>query len=190
MGYVQADGTVFWLGDLGVDDGFHACRSNAALHWMTLQDAVLRNVRAVLVAGGRFVAEMGGDGNTADMDAALCRARPISGWRASRCPGTTSRPSANRPQRWGSRHPRRTGDLVPQAHSRGARIHPRGLDRSGAPHATTLACSDDLRRGPVVLPAPGAGGSFECLDFVGGHGEGQGAGVGLGLVRVLGAGDG
>jgi trans-aconitate methyltransferase len=72
--FVRADGTDFGLEDLGVDVPFHACLSNAALHWMTPQEAVLRNVRAVLVAGGRFVAEMGGDGNIAALDAALRRA--------------------------------------------------------------------------------------------------------------------
>jgi SAM-dependent methyltransferase len=72
--FVRADGTDFGLGDLGVDDLFDACLSNAALHWMTPQEAALRNVRAVLVEGGRFVAEMGGDGNVAALDAALRRA--------------------------------------------------------------------------------------------------------------------
>ena len=72
--FVRADGTDFGLGDLGVDDPFDACLSNAALHWMTPQEAALRNVRAVLVEGGRFVAEMGGDGNIAALDAALRRA--------------------------------------------------------------------------------------------------------------------
>ncbi len=66
-----ADGTCFALADVGGDRPFDACFSNAALHWMTPQDAVLRNVRAVLVPGGRFVAEMGGHGNIAAVDASL-----------------------------------------------------------------------------------------------------------------------
>lgn len=69
--FVRADGTDFGLGELGVDEPFDACVSNAALHWMTPQEAVLRNVRAVLVEGGRFVAEMGGEGNIAALDRAL-----------------------------------------------------------------------------------------------------------------------
>jgi trans-aconitate methyltransferase len=69
--FVKADATDFELGDLGVDDPFDACMSNAALHWMTPQEAALRNVRAVLAEGGRFVAEMGGDGNITALDAAL-----------------------------------------------------------------------------------------------------------------------
>ncbi|HET6169035.1 MAG TPA: class I SAM-dependent methyltransferase [Terracidiphilus sp.] len=39
---------------------FDAVCSNAALHWMRDQDAVLGEVRRVLKPGGRFVAEMGG----------------------------------------------------------------------------------------------------------------------------------
>ena len=74
VSFVRADGTDFGLGDLGVDDPFDACLSNAALHWMTPQVAALRNVRAVLVKGGRFVAEMGGDGNIAALDTALRQA--------------------------------------------------------------------------------------------------------------------
>jgi trans-aconitate methyltransferase len=72
--FVRADGAAFGLTDLGVHDPFDACFSNAALHWMTPQEAVLRNVRAVLVEGGRFVAEMGGEGNIAALDTALRRA--------------------------------------------------------------------------------------------------------------------
>lgn len=42
---------------------FDAVFSNAALHWMTDPDAVLRGVARVLRPGGRFVGEMGGEGN-------------------------------------------------------------------------------------------------------------------------------
>jgi SAM-dependent methyltransferase len=63
--------TEFDLNVLGVDEPFSACFSNAALHWMTPQDAVLRNVHSVLAPSGRFVAEMGGDGNIAALDASL-----------------------------------------------------------------------------------------------------------------------
>lgn len=44
---------------------FDAVFSNAALHWMTRPRAVLRSVAAVLRPGGRFVGEMGSDGNVA-----------------------------------------------------------------------------------------------------------------------------
>ena len=71
VSFVRADATDFDLATLGVEEPFAACFSNAALHWMTPQDAVLRNVRHVLVESGRFVAEMGGVDNVAALDAAL-----------------------------------------------------------------------------------------------------------------------
>ena len=50
---------------------FDAVFSNAALHWMRDQDAVLAGVRRALKPGGRFVAEMGGHNNTAAIMVAL-----------------------------------------------------------------------------------------------------------------------
>jgi trans-aconitate methyltransferase len=50
---------------------FDAVFSNAALHWMRDQDAVLRGVRRALKPTGRFVAEMGGHGNIAAVRVAL-----------------------------------------------------------------------------------------------------------------------
>ncbi len=50
---------------------FDAVFSNAALHWMLNQDAVLHGVHAALRPGGRFVAEMGGHGNVAAIRTAL-----------------------------------------------------------------------------------------------------------------------
>jgi trans-aconitate methyltransferase len=44
---------------------FDAVFSNASLHWMKDQDAVIDGVWRALVPGGRFVAEMGGHGNVA-----------------------------------------------------------------------------------------------------------------------------
>ncbi len=44
---------------------FDAAFSNAALHWMLDKGAVARGVFAALRPGGRFVGEMGGDGNVA-----------------------------------------------------------------------------------------------------------------------------
>ena len=44
---------------------FDAVFSNAALHWVRNQDAMMREVHRVLRPGGRFVAEMGGHGNIA-----------------------------------------------------------------------------------------------------------------------------
>ncbi|HEX4283480.1 MAG TPA: methyltransferase domain-containing protein [Terracidiphilus sp.] len=53
---------------------FDAVFSNAALHWVRDQDAMLREVRRVLRPGGRFVAEMGGHGNIAAIRVALIAA--------------------------------------------------------------------------------------------------------------------
>jgi trans-aconitate methyltransferase len=50
---------------------FDAAFSNAALHWIRDQDAVLSGVRRALKPGGRFIAEMGGFGNIAAIEVAL-----------------------------------------------------------------------------------------------------------------------
>lgn len=53
------------------DARFDAVFSNAVLHWVRDQDAMMRHVRRVLKPGGRFVAEMGGHGNVAAIHVAL-----------------------------------------------------------------------------------------------------------------------
>jgi len=50
---------------------FDAVFSNAALHWMRPQEAVLAGVARALKPGGRFVAEMGGHNNTAAIQTAF-----------------------------------------------------------------------------------------------------------------------
>ena len=50
---------------------FDAVFSNAALHWVRHQDAMLAGVKRALKPGGRFVAEMGGHGNIAAIQVAL-----------------------------------------------------------------------------------------------------------------------
>lgn len=50
---------------------FDAVFSNAALHWMLDASAVARGVYRALKPGGRFVGEMGGEGNLATLRAAL-----------------------------------------------------------------------------------------------------------------------
>jgi SAM-dependent methyltransferase len=51
---------------------FDAVFSNAVLHWVRDQDAMMAEVHRVLKPGGRFVAEMGGHGNVAAISVALC----------------------------------------------------------------------------------------------------------------------
>ena len=53
------------------DRAFDAVFSNAALHWVRDQDAMMAEVHRVLKPGGRFVAEMGGHGNVAAILVAL-----------------------------------------------------------------------------------------------------------------------
>jgi SAM-dependent methyltransferase len=53
------------------DGSFDAVFSNAALHWVRDQDAMIDEVHRVLKPGGRFVAEMGGHGNIAAIRVAL-----------------------------------------------------------------------------------------------------------------------
>lgn len=53
------------------DGTFDAVFSNAVLHWVQDQDAMMAQVHRVLKPGGRFVAEMGGHGNVAAIHVAL-----------------------------------------------------------------------------------------------------------------------
>jgi trans-aconitate methyltransferase len=64
----QADVTA-----LAYDGAFDAVFSNAALHWIgrERQPAALRSIHRALRPGGRFVAEMGGQGNIAAIRVAL-----------------------------------------------------------------------------------------------------------------------
>jgi trans-aconitate methyltransferase len=56
---------------LAYDAQFDAVFSNAALHWIPNAPAVLAGVHRALRLGGRFVAEMGGQGNIAAIRTAL-----------------------------------------------------------------------------------------------------------------------
>ena len=62
---------------------FDAVFSNAALHWMLDPDAVATGIFAVLKAGGRFVGEMGGEGNLAMLRRGAARRADRA--RLSRC---------------------------------------------------------------------------------------------------------
>lgn len=70
----------FKVGDathLAIDRPYDAVFSNAALHWMSRDpDAVISCVRDALLPGGRFVAEMGGAGNCAELTTAM-----LTAWR-------------------------------------------------------------------------------------------------------------
>ena len=57
--------------EISVDRPLDAVFSNAALHWMPDQDAVIGGVAAALRPGGRFVVEMGGRRNIATIVAPL-----------------------------------------------------------------------------------------------------------------------
>lgn len=59
---------------LAFDGEFDAVFSNAALHWMKRADAVIASVWRALKPGGRFVAECGGYGCVATIEAALVSA--------------------------------------------------------------------------------------------------------------------
>jgi trans-aconitate methyltransferase len=69
---------------LPFDQEFDAVFSNAALHWMSDHDAVLRGVRQALKPGGRFVAECGGQGNIAAIRVALLAVMTAHGISAKR----------------------------------------------------------------------------------------------------------
>jgi trans-aconitate methyltransferase len=78
LSFTQGDAQV-----LGADDGlagaFDAVFSNAALHWMPRQSDVVAGVARALARPGRFVAEMGGHGNTAAVLRALREVLPRLG---------------------------------------------------------------------------------------------------------------
>ncbi|MFD0900721.1 class I SAM-dependent methyltransferase [Actinomadura sediminis] len=66
--------------DFTVGESFDAVASNAALHWMTRDpDAVIGQVHAALRPGGRFVGELGGAGNCAELIAAMQTAWRVFG---------------------------------------------------------------------------------------------------------------
>jgi SAM-dependent methyltransferase len=56
---------------LDFEHEFDAVFSNAALHWMLEPKRVIASVARALVPGGRFVGELGGEGNVASIVAAL-----------------------------------------------------------------------------------------------------------------------
>ena len=72
-----------------IGDGFEACFTNAALHWMHDRDTVAREVARVLQPDGLFVGEFGGFGNVAAIVTALhAVSRAMDGDPALAQPGT------------------------------------------------------------------------------------------------------
>jgi trans-aconitate methyltransferase len=79
----QARGLDARVGDgqrLAFDAEFDAVFSNAALHWMLDPAAVARGVFRALRPGGRFVGEMGGQGNIATLRQSLREAITAMGY--------------------------------------------------------------------------------------------------------------
>jgi trans-aconitate methyltransferase len=75
LSFAVADGHDFTTGDT-----YDAVFSNSALHWMTRDpSAVIQRVHAALRPGGRFVAEMGGAGNCAELIVAVQTAWRVFG---------------------------------------------------------------------------------------------------------------
>lgn len=62
INFIKADATSYRS-----DEKFDAVFSNAALHWMTDPEAVIKTIASVLSSGGRFVAEFGGKDNIATL---------------------------------------------------------------------------------------------------------------------------
>ncbi len=81
IAFRQADGQ-----RLRVDEPLDAVFSNAALHWMPDQDAVIASVARALRPGGRFVVEMGGRRNVAAILAPLRAALEREGLPVARQP--------------------------------------------------------------------------------------------------------
>jgi len=78
--YPQLSFVVADAHDFTTSEPYDAVASNAALHWMTRDpDAVIKAVYKALRPGGRFVAEMGGAGNCAELIAAMQTAWRIFG---------------------------------------------------------------------------------------------------------------
>jgi len=65
---------------LGFEDRFEVVFSNATLHWVRDQAAVLRGTAAALKKGGRLLFQMGGRGNAADILAVLEEMIPAEPW--------------------------------------------------------------------------------------------------------------
>ena len=73
--------------ELTLDGPFDAVFSNATLHWINEPARVIAGIAKLLKPGGRFVAEFGGKGNTAELLKAVSRA-----WAKLALPGAAPHP--------------------------------------------------------------------------------------------------
>ena len=73
--------------ELTLDGPFDAVFSNATLHWIKEAERVIAGIAKLLRPGGRFVAEFGGKGNTAEFLKAVSRA-----WTKLNLPGPSPNP--------------------------------------------------------------------------------------------------
>lgn len=76
--FVNADGR-----DFSFEEPFDAVFSNAVLHWISEQGAVLDSVAEALRPGGRFVVELGGTGNVNSIVDAVQNAATDRGYEAN-----------------------------------------------------------------------------------------------------------
>ena len=83
--YVLADAQQL-IADGPLKEPFDGVVSNAALHWMPDQDAVLRGARGLLRTGGRLVVEQGGAGNVALLWESVDEAFAVEGLPRPRLP--------------------------------------------------------------------------------------------------------
>jgi SAM-dependent methyltransferase len=97
--FVVGDAQQMTLASLGEAGLFDAAFSNAALHWMPRGDLAAAAVRGVLRPGARYVAELGGQGNVAAIDAALRGALAEVGASPALLVGNTF-PTAGRQADW------------------------------------------------------------------------------------------
>ncbi|CAI2181937.1 4678_t:CDS:2 [Funneliformis geosporum] len=77
---IDCEKLIEWINQEGFIDYFDAVFSNAALHWMKNQEAVIEGIAKILKPGGRFVAELGSSGNVQIVEKSLIKALDIRGY--------------------------------------------------------------------------------------------------------------
>ncbi|CAB4417083.1 unnamed protein product [Rhizophagus irregularis] len=77
---VDCEKLIEWANNEGFVGYFDSVFSNAALHWMKNQEAVIEGIAKCLKPGGRFVAELGGFGNVQSVEKSLISALDKRGY--------------------------------------------------------------------------------------------------------------